>query len=141
MKKTKPKKKEEFRLGEIRSWKEGVNRGSMEDGDLGVENTWFKGKVYSRRSKKTQIIDIVKGKEVMGEITLEDTDIAECLGDEDHRLESCQFTEDSSSANSESDNEALLCKEANSEEDREKSEENGFEGFRCLMESQLEEWK
>ena len=90
LKKTKPKKNEEFRLGEIRSWKECVNMGSMEEGDPGVENTWFKGKVYSRRSKKTQIIDIVKGKEVMGEITLEDTDIGECLEDEDHWLECCQ---------------------------------------------------
>ena len=34
----------------------------------------------------------------------------------------------------------MLCKDTDSEEDREKSEENGFEGFRYLMESQLEEW-
>ena len=75
----------------------------------------------------------------MGETALEDTNMKECLGVEDHRLECCQSTEDSSSANYESDNEALLCIGPDTEEDREKAADKGLEGFRCLMDTQREE--
>ena len=74
---------------------------------------------------------------MLGETTLEDTNIGDCLGVEDHQLDFCQSTEDLSSANYESDNEAMLCTGVDIEEEREKAEEKGLEGLRCLMESQM----
>ena len=109
----------------------------MEEGNLGIEDTWFKGKVYSRRSKKTPIIDLEKGKAVLGETSLEDSDIDDCQRVDDQQLHLCQSSEDSSSANFESDNEAILSIGPNMEEEQKQQEENGFEGFRCLMESQM----
>ena len=138
LKKTKPKQKE-FRVGRIRSSNEVLNKESKAEGNLGAGNIWFKGRVYSRRSKKIPVIDIEKGKEVLGETTLEDKDIGDCQGVEDHQLDFCQSTEDLSSNNFESDNEALLCTEADTEGEWEKAEEKGFEGFRCLMESKMED--
>ena len=134
-KKMKPRRKEEFRVGRIRSWNEGFNTGGKEEGDPGVGNKMFKGRVYSRRSKKTKIIDIELGKAVMGETTIEGTDLGDCQGLEDHQFDFCESTDDSSSANFESDKEALLCIEADTKDERENVEEEGFEGIRYLMES------
>ena len=75
----------------------------------------------------------------MGETALEVIVMRECLGVEDHRLECCQSTEDSSSDNYESDDEAFLCIGADTEEHREKAADKGLEGFRCLMDPQREE--
>ena len=136
LEKIKPKQKE-FRVGRIRSSKEVLDKESKAEGNMRAGNTWFEGKVYSRRSIKTPIIDLEKGKEVLGDTSLEGTDIGDCQGVEDHQLDFCQSSEDSSSDIFETDNEALLCTEADTEGEREKAEKKGLEGFRCLMESKM----
>ena len=78
-------------------------------------------------------------KVVMGETTLVGTNLGECQGLEDLQLQLCQSTADSSSDDFESDKEAMICIESDSEVEWEKAEEKGFEGIRCLMESQLGE--
>ena len=46
--KTKPKRKEDFRVGRISNWKDFLNTGGREEGHHGVGKNSFKWKVYSR---------------------------------------------------------------------------------------------
>ena len=103
-----------------------------------LEIRWLKERFTQDEAKIIiTIIDIELGKAGMGETTLEGTDLEDCQGLEYHQLDFCQSTDDSSSANFELDKDALLSIEVNKEDEREKAEEEGFEGIRYLMESQV----
>lgn len=115
----------------------GENTRGRREGDSGLGNKLDKWKVYSRRRHKK--IDAEMDNEGLGESRLQSMDREVCQGLEDHQLASCQSTDDSSSANFESDKEALDIIEVETDIEREKAEEAGFEGIRYLMESKVGE--
>ena len=94
-------------------------------------------KVYSRRRQFLQK-GLLKANE--GKIRPEGIDVDDWHGLEDLQLDLNQFIDDSSFDNSMSETEGLECYEEETENEREKGEEAGLEGMRCLLGSQGREW-
>ena len=146
-----PKTREDFYKGRIFRWddfaqaKQVANQNNnipcsivsmaMED-SIAIRNAPVTNelKVYSRSKDKSCSKKVLMPKK--------DCDVSEVGGEKrDNQLlsrkeDSCRSFYYSSSDNSVSDKEALECEEINTEKDREATEEEAFEGVRCLLGSQ-----